>query len=218
MYMGSLKDKILNAGMGDRAITDSDLEALLGTTAAARYGLVNKALKKQELIKIRRGLYVLGDKHYQAKFSKHFLASRIAPHSYVSLESALSYHGWIPEHVTTVSSMLALGRTKEFATTFGEFVFYQAPVNEYEFLTGVNRVEDLKNQAFLLAAPLRSLADMIYIKKIDDATLDFLITGLRISEENLIQLSTRDFDKISRVYRTKRVCTFLNNLRKELKK
>src|SRR5258708_2453039 len=104
--MTTLKDKIMEVNFADHLFTDVDLDCLLNRTPAARYGMVNKALKKGEVIKIRRGLYLLADKYRHKKLSKFFLASRIAPHSYISLESAFSYYGWIPEYVTTVTSII----------------------------------------------------------------------------------------------------------------
>lgn len=216
--MTALKDKIIETGFADHILTDVDLDGLLDGTPASRYGMVNKALKKGEIIKIRRGLYLLADKYRHKKLSKFFLASRIVPHSYISLESAFSYYGWIPERVTTVTSILAIGRTKKFATDFGEFVFYQLPVNEYEFLTGVIRVEEIKGEPFLLASPLRALADYVYVKKIDWQGLNYLTSGLRIDIEHIMQIKTNHFIEIKNVYRSKRVLHFLDSLKKELKK
>ncbi len=216
--MTSLKDKIIEADFADHILTDVDLNSILDGTPAARYGMANKALKKGELIKIRRGLYLLADKYRHKKLSKFFLASRVSPHSYISLESALSYYGWIPERVTTVTSVLALGRTKKFTTPYGEFVFYHLPVNEYEFLTGVNRIEEIKGEPFLLASPLRALADYVYVKKIDWRSLDYLTNSLRIDIEQLMQIDSNHFYEIEKVYRAKRVLQFLVSLRKELKK
>jgi len=216
--MSTLKDKIIEANFTDYILTDVDLNSFLDGTAAARYGMVNKAIKKGELIKIRRGLYLLADKYRHKKLSKFFLASRIVPHSYISLESALSYYGWIPERVTAVTSILALGRTKKFITPFGEFIFHQLPVNEYEFLTGVTRVEEIKNEPFFLATPLRALADYVYVKKIDWKSLDYFLGSLRIDIEELIKIESNDFLEIKKVYRSKRVLHFLDNLKAELKK
>jgi len=216
--MTTIKDKIIEAGFADRILTDVDLSNLSGGTPAARYGMVNKALQKAELIKIRRGLYLLADQYHHKKFSKFFLASRIAPHSYISLESALSYHGWIPERVSTVTSVLALGRTKKFTTLFGDFTFYYLPINEYEFLTGVARVEEIKGEPFLLASPLRALADLIYVKKIDWEGLDFLTNSLRIDIEQLMEIQPNHFLEIKKIYRSTRVLHFLDNFKKELKK
>jgi len=216
--MTTLKDKIVEAGFADHVLTDIDLNSLLDNTSAARYGMVNKALKKGELIKIRRGLYIITDKYRHKKLSKFFLASRIAPHSYISLESAMSYHGWLPERVATVTSVIACARTKKYVTPFGEFIFYQLPVNEYEFLTGVTRVEVIKGEPFLLASPLRALADYVYIRKIDWESIDFLTRSLRIDIEQLTHINRDHFFEIKKVYRSKRVLNFLDNLKKELKK
>lgn len=214
--MTRLREKILEINFADRVLTDVDLNGILDGTPASRYGMVNKALNKKELIKLRRGLYVLSDKYRHQKLSKYFLASRIAPHSYISLESALSYYGWIPEYVATVTSVLALGRTKRFVTTFGEFVFYRLPVNEYEFLTGVTRVEEIKNEPFLIASPLRALADYVYLNKIDWQGIHFLTDSLRVEMEQLMRIEPDDFSEIKRVYRSKRVLHFLDNLKSEL--
>ncbi len=216
--MSTLTDKIIEAGFTDNILTDVDLNNLLDGTPAARYGMVNKALKKNELIKIRRGLYILADKFRHKKLSKFFLASRLAPHSYISLESALSYFGWIPEQVKTVTSIIAGGRPKKFISPFGEFIFYQLPVNEYEFLTGVNRVEEIKGEPFLLASPLRALADYVYVKKINWQGLNYLTDSLRIDAEHLMKMNEKEFLEIKKVYRSKRVLHFLNKLKKELKK
>jgi len=216
--MSTLKDKIIEAGFADHILTDVDLNNLSDGTPASRYGMVNKALKKEELIKIRRGLYLLADKYRHKKLSKFFLASRIAPHSYISLESALSYHGWIPERVSTVTSVLAIGRSKKFTTLFGEFAFYHFPVNEYEFLTGVIRTEEVKGEPFLLASPLRALADLVYVKKIDWEDMKLLTSGLRIDIEQLWQIDPKHFHEIKQVYRSTRVLHFLDNLKMELNK
>jgi len=216
--MTTLKDKIIEVGFADHILTDVDLDGLLDGTAAARYGMVNKALKKGELIKLRRGLYLLADMYRRKKLSKFFIASRIVPHSYISLESALSYYGWIPERVATTTSVIALGRTKEFATHLGTFMFYQLPVKEYEFLTGVTRVEEIKGEPFLLASPLRALADYVYVKKIDWQGIDYLTTSLRIEIDKLIQIEADDFIEIRKIYRSKRVLKFLEGLKQELKK
>jgi predicted transcriptional regulator of viral defense system len=215
--MSTLKDKIIEAGLTDHVLTDVDLNNILEGTAAARYGMVNKALKQAEMIKLRRGLYMLADKYRHKKLSKHYLASRIVPHSYISLESALSYHGWIPEHVATVTSVLAERPTRKHLTIFGEFIFYQLPVKEYEFLTGINRVEEIKGEPFFIASPLRALADYIYIKKIDWQGIDYLSTSLRIEIEEMKKIKRIDFSDIKKVYRSKRVLNFLDNLKQELK-
>lgn len=215
--MTTCKEKIIAAGLGNRILTDVDLDGLLGGTSAARYGMLNKALKKGEIIKVRRGLYLLADQYRQKKLSKFFLANRIVPHSYISLESALSYHGWIPEHVATVTSVLAQGRSKKFATPFGEFDFHRFFVHEYEFLTGVARVEEIEAEPFFMASPLRALADYVCVKKIKWQGLDYLTNSLRIDLEQLLQIDADHFFEIKKIYRSRRVLYFLDGLKRELK-
>ncbi|MCK4608315.1 MAG: hypothetical protein KAT71_02430 [Gammaproteobacteria bacterium] len=209
-------EKIIDANLGDNILTKANLDHLFGKTAASRYGLINKMLKKGELIKLRRGLYILATKYRHTQISKFHLASRIMPHSYVSLESALSYHGWIPEKVVLTTSVTANTRPRSFQTLFGEFAYYYIPINSYEFLTSVSRSE-IANQPFLVASPLRALADHVYVRKPTGQGLDFLFNSLRIEEEQIKKINTTELEMVKKVYRSKRVLDFLSNLIRELK-
>ncbi len=114
-------EKLQEAGFGERVFTDRDLARFFCGTPARRYGLVNKALAKKELVRIRRGVYILAKKYRTTKPSQFVVASRTVPGSYVSFESALSYHGWIPERVAVVTSVIYQRRTRTFETPLGEF-------------------------------------------------------------------------------------------------
>jgi len=216
--MPTITDNIIEAGFAEHVLTDNDLEYLVDGTHASRYALVNKAFKKRELIRVRRGLYLLTDKYRRNKISKFFLASRIVSHSYISLESALSYHGWIPEYVATVTSVTTNSRTRKFKTPFGEFAYYYIPINEYEFLNSVSRVETIKTEPFFIASPLRALVDYVYVKKIRWENLDYLTKSLRIDIDHLTTINSNDFSETKKIYRAKNVLHFIDRLEKELKK
>lgn len=216
--MTSLINKIIEAHLLEHILTDGDLHNLMDKTPAARYAAVNKALKKNELIQLRRGLYLPIDKHHKKKVSIFYIASRLVPHSYISLESALSYHSWIPEKVNTVTCISAQRSGKAFTNTFGEFIYHQLPINEYEFLTGVLRIEEIKGQPFLMASPLRALADFVYINKIDWNGLTYLTESLRIDSGSLEKMDMRQFHEVKKIYRSKRVLNFLDELDKALQK
>lgn len=216
--MSTLREKILETALANHVLTENDLEYLLDGTPASRYALVNKAVNSGEIIRIRRGLYIMADKYRTNRLSKFFLASRIVPHSYISLESALSYHGWIPESVPNITSVTPHGRSRSFHTPFGEFSFDLIKTNEYEFLTGVERIEEIVNAPFLLATPLRALVDYVYIKKVKWQGLNFITEGLRIELDQLSVIKNNDFLVIKNVYRNKRVLHFIDKLMKELKK
>lgn len=213
--MLAMTEKILTSQLANHVFSDNDLEQLLDGTRASRYGLVNKALAKGELTRLRRGLYVLSDRYRRIQFSKFFLASRIASHSYISLESALSFHGWIPEKVVAVYSVTAK-RSCSFESPMGEFIYYHLPINELFFFTGVTR-EESGGKPFLIASPLRALADLVYVKKHDWHGLDFLTDSLRIDHEHLMQLKREDFNELKAIYRSTRVLNFLTKLQHSLK-
>jgi predicted transcriptional regulator of viral defense system len=56
---------------------------------------IRNLIKKKEIIRVKKGLYVLGDGHRKRPYSRELLANLIYGPSYVSLEYALSYHGLI---------------------------------------------------------------------------------------------------------------------------
>ncbi|MCK5524260.1 MAG: nucleotidyl transferase AbiEii/AbiGii toxin family protein, partial [Thiomargarita sp.] len=207
---------IQQAGFGERIFTEKELARLFGGTPARRYGLINKAIAKNELIQIRRGVYMLAEKYQTVKLSQFLVASRIVPNSYVSFESALSYHGWIPERVVMIISTIYKGRTRIFDSPLGEFSYVFFPVNELEFLNGVER-QTINGQSFFMAKPLRALADYVYERKIKWTGIDFLLDGLRIEAENFNQLTVADFEEVLSVFRTKRILSFLQHLQAEIR-
>ena len=91
-------------------------------TRAAVYAQIQRALKSGEVIQVRRGLYHLSPSIYPSLVSTEVLANLIYGPSYVSLESALAYHGWIPEAVRNCTSVTS-GRPKHFDTPHGRFSY-----------------------------------------------------------------------------------------------
>ena len=68
-------EKIINSSLQGHLIQDKDLANLYGGTAARRYGLVNKAIKRKELLPLRRGLYMLASQ--QGEISSYYIANII---------------------------------------------------------------------------------------------------------------------------------------------
>jgi len=208
-------EKLQNAGFAERVFTERELAYVFGGTPARRYALVNKALAIGELVRICRGVYILAEKYRLIKLSQFFVASQTILGSYVSFESALSYHGWIPERVVVVMNGIYKGRTRTFETPLGEFKYVHLPVNQIEFLNGVSR-QTINAKAFLMAKPLRALADYIYDRKIEWMGIDFLLEGLRIDENQLKTITLNDFKEVLPVFRAKRVRAFLQQLQKKI--
>ncbi|MBB72306.1 MAG: hypothetical protein CMF50_07905 [Legionellales bacterium] len=208
--MLKLTEKIIYSDLKNRAFTSHDLERLFNTDAS-QYGAINRALKKKEIVRLHRGVYLLDNRYLTVPPSRFYLASRIDLHSYISMEAALSYHGWIPERTTQTTCITALGRTKTVNNNYGEFAFHHIPINRYEFYTGVSRVEEQQGP-FFIASPLRALADLIYVRKIDDPSLDYLTNSLRIEFDDLATLAQEELSALRQAYRSKRVLQLIDNL------
>lgn len=208
-------EKLLEKGFGNRIIKHSDLTYVFKGTDASRYGIINKALKSKQLVQLCRGIYIIAKKYRSQKFCEFYVANQIIPSSFISCETALSFHDWIPERVYLNRSVILKGRTRSFDTPLGEFEYIKIPVNQYKFLSCVSR-EEYDDQAFLMATPLRALADYVYIHKIEWIGIDFLLDSLRIESDNLELLRLKDFQAILCIYKSKRVLNFLEKLKESL--
>jgi hypothetical protein len=204
-------EQIIDHGLGTHILQDTDLAYLFQGTAASRHALVNKAMKKGELVRLCRGRYILANKYLDHPPSSYSIANRLAPNSFVTAESALAFHGWIPERVTQVISICAFGRKRCFTNPLGEFVYYNTPVKSLCFYLGVEMHEQ-DNQLIYVASPLRALMDYVYLHKTDNANSEFLTHSLRIEPELVGTIQTGEIDTLVNVYQSKRVKQFLKNL------
>ena len=183
-----------------------------GASRAAVYAYVQRALKSGEVIQIRRGLYHLSRTVFPQLVSVEVLANLIYGPSYVSFESALSYHRWIPEAVRNCSCVTSL-RPRSFETVHGLFTYTQ--IKQSPLLAGVQNVDSGRG-AFFVATPLKALADMVAARGLDWTDCRPLVESLRIEPDDLESLQPEDFEILEGVYYSKRARTFLAGLRREL--
>ena len=208
--MLKLIDQILDQIPRDM-LTDTELVALIPGSAAARYNQTKRALAKKELIQIRRGLYYLAKRYQRHGVNLYELAQGIYGPSYVSFESALSFHGLIPEAIYGVDSASAK-RSRVFKTPFGVFTYTQIPPRV--FPEGVERIER-DGHVFLLATPLKALADYVYVRRLNWAGVAPLVESLRIEREQL-KFQARELEILAGTYASARVSRFLKGLKKDL--
>jgi hypothetical protein len=165
---------------------------------------------------VKRGLYVLADRFRDYPVHPFALAQQLVPGSYVSAESALAYHGWIPEAVRSVLSITATAKSVSYEhALLGKFEFQRMTVRSGYFLQAVARYE-LQHQVALIADPLRALLDMVYLRKLPWQGLDYLLYGLRIDEQAIRSLSSSDISRLLDVYKGKRERVFIEALLKVL--
>ena len=210
--MSKLVQTLKDAGYAHRLFTDRQLARLVHGGDARRYGLVNRALKDGSLTRIKRGLYALGERYQQGAPHPFAVAQALMPGSYISFETALSYHGWIPEAVYTTASVNTGRKTLTRDTDrFGQFSFHPLAIAPYQFLVSVDRIGMGKSVA-LVAQPLRALMDLVALRKANWAGLDWIEQGLRIERSRLMALHRSDFDALRDVYKHRQVRLFLSAL------
>ncbi|OGR11866.1 MAG: hypothetical protein A2341_16775 [Deltaproteobacteria bacterium RIFOXYB12_FULL_58_9] len=194
-------------------LTDTDLVNLLpNASAARRYGLVKRAIAAGELLNIRRGLYLVAPELRKEPLDLFVLAAKIYGPSYISAESALSYHGWIPEQVVAITSA-GFNRSRSFKTSLGRFEYRRTP---FSTLAAVFREEGQYSGAFLLASGLRALADLAHQRRGPPMDISYLIEGLRIDPEHLRRIAPEELDTLLAEPTRGRAHHFLVNLKSEL--
>ena len=193
--------------------THAEVSCWVGGTTDRRHALLKRALAAGEVLRIRRGLYILAPRFVSRKPDPFVLAQRIYGPGYISLESALSRHGWIPEATYGITSA-SLARSCEFDTPLGHFSFARVP--QKTLYAGVERVETGEDGgSFFVASPVKALADYVYVHQCDWASVQPLIESLRIEEELLAGLSPEVLRGLASNYASKRVRRFLGGLREE---
>ena len=214
--MQRIPDLILSSGLSEEIITDDMLRNMLpGRTHASKWGLVNRALQRGELLRLRRGMYVLSPELSICLPDLFYIANRLKYGSFVSFESALSYHAWIPEKPEVVQSANTSGRSATYENTFSEFIYTSIPSRKYHTLDGVGRYYRGKHPV-MVATPLRAIADRVFSGNEEWRGLSLLTDGFRIDPAQLSSITAADFDEIAGVYRSYRVLEFLADFRNAL--
>jgi hypothetical protein len=113
---------------------------------------ISRMVASGELLSLRRGLYLR-----DPAVNPISLASAIYGPSYVSFETALAWHGLIPERVEEIVSA-TLKRATFFEAKAGRYRYRPVPVRVYPI--GIERVEDA-SLPWLLASPTKALCDTI---------------------------------------------------------
>ena len=151
---------------------------------------ISELLKSGELISLRKGLYMAGDKIKSPKPEPLLIANHLHGPSYVSLDSALSWYGFIPERVYTITSITTKSSRKYTnAVAEFEYIFQALPY----YALGIKQVQLAESQYIMMASPEKALFDKIvttaglqFQSKQD--VMNYLLENLRIDEEKIHNL------------------------------
>jgi len=214
--MQAVTKLLIEQNLADRFIRSRQLVRLVDGTAKRRYGLVNRAIKAGELVQIQRGLYMLPGQYRSHPAHPFALAQAIVPGSYISFETALAYHGWIPEKVFSTASVLPGRQSRQYENKdLGVFSFHPLAIHRGYFLELVSR-RLIDGQVMLVAEPCRALMDLICLRKTKWQGIEWLVEGLRIDSRALGSITRENIQTLQQVYKHKRMQSFFSSLSQEL--
>lgn len=140
------------------------------------------------LVKLRNEHYAFPEYRQMPGFSR-IVANRIYSPSYVSLQSALSFYGMIPEEVIQLTSVTTL-KTASFDNAFGVF-HYQNVKESLYFGYDIKMMEG--GRGVLIATPEKAILDLLYLNPFYETEQD--IEELRLDED--FMQNELDMDRLS---------------------
>ena len=157
---------------------------------------VTSLLRKGEIVRVKKGLYVFAENIRREPLSRELLANLIFGPSAVSLDSALSFYGLIPERVEAVTSVTT-GRAHRFETPLGLFIYRPTP----SLAIGIEQITQ-GNHRFLMALPERALADRIRSDRTSGIRSQielerYLAEDLRIDLDEIKSLNVELMDELA---------------------
>jgi hypothetical protein len=160
---------------------------------------VTQLLKKGDLIRVKKGLYVLAENGQPQSYQPEILANLIYGPSYISLQYALQYYQMLPERVETVTSVSPnFKKIKVFTTAVGRFSYRYQKLSIY--VEGFTRLKS-DSSGFLIAVPEKALADLLYFEKVRATTekdlMGYLLADLRLDKSSLARLSANQLERIA---------------------
>src|SRR3989338_1580654 len=155
--------------MGLIVFTPREFAGVFGVARGSAGGL---------FVKLRNNFYMLKDSHP----SMYTIANKLYQPSYISLEMALSYYGFIPEVVYGMTS-ITTKPTREFVTPRGVFSYQR--IKKVAF-TGY-RFAEVENTRALMAEPEKALADYLYFVDLKKISLNDRITIKTVRKSQLMR-------------------------------
>lgn len=155
-----------------------EFQRIFGVSYDAARKFLFRYSKKGFITKLRAGLYALTDNMP----SQYLIANKLYEPSYISFDTALSFHGIIPETIYTITSAASMARRK-FKVLNTLFTYQKI---KKEFYTGYKPIKYL-GETILMAEPEKALADYLYFVDLKKRRPEYeRIDLLKIKKSKLI--------------------------------
>jgi len=153
---------------------------------------LSRWVKTGRIYRLRRGLYSIAPPYQRRQPHPFLVANRLKKASYVSLQSALSFYGLIPEVVNTTTSV-STGRPERLETPLGVYEFRHIKT---ELLFGF-QMTGLGGQSALIATPEKALLDLIYLQPGGDSAAylkELRLQNMEKLDKDLLRRQSEKFD------------------------
>lgn len=167
--------------LGLLVFTPQEFKDIFGVTQGAASVFISHNVGAGGIfVKLKNGLYMVKD----AYVSPFFIANKIYEPSYISLSSALSHYGVIPEVVYAITSITTKA-PREFTTPKGVFI-YQC-IKKTAFTGYGLKLIDQHN--VLIAEPEKALADYLYFVDLKRISLNSRLELKSIKKSSLLEFA-----------------------------
>jgi predicted transcriptional regulator of viral defense system len=169
---------------------------------------IQRLIEHNDIIRIKKGLYVPGQLQ-DVYIHKKTLANLIYGPSYISLDSALSYWGLIPERVEEITSVTSK-RNKLFTTPLG--VFSYRYLSTSKFNTAVDLIV-VEQASFLMATKEKAICDKLYFSQTlftQVELIEYLEQDLRVDFDEILSLRRTVLRELKKRFNHANVSLFID--------
>lgn len=123
---------------------------------------MSRWVKSGRLIQLKRGLYIFNELDQGRGVARLFIANKLYEPSYISMETALSLYGIIPEGVSVATSITAKV-TRRFDNEAGHFLYQHVKPSAFRGF----RQESMDGCPVFIAEPEKAVLDFLYLHSAD---------------------------------------------------
>lgn len=141
-------------------------------------------VKESHLVRLRQGWYSFPEMMSVPEFGR-YVATRIYRPAYISLHSALSYYGVIPESVVQYTCV-STHKRMDFDNPFGQYSYHQVQPDMFFGYAPkeIPRTPFFNGGSYLIATPEKAIIDLLYLypQYADEAEME----GLRFDDDFML--------------------------------
>jgi hypothetical protein len=175
---------------------------------------LNRWQQRKLIVRLKRGIYMLNEDDRKVNPSRYAIAGRLNSPSYISLESALNFYGFIPEKVTAVTSVTTK-KTLRIDNQVGSFIYQHIKPDAF---SGFRAHKDESGLTFFIAEPEKAIVDFLYLnlKRIPVKATDIFEFSFRF--QNMEGLRPRRIKELARLFANRKLSLVVKNLLEFIKK